>query len=405
MYLSSFPKLSETFIVNKFLGLLQKGWDVHVVCAESSTLEWEHFPVLDTNPQAHKRVHVRWPHRPRWLAALLIPAALVRCLLRKPTQTWQYLSLGFRRFGRDILRRLYLDSELILLEPVIIHYEFGALAVGRMYLKDLVETRISLSFRGHDLSFSGLENPDFYKEVWEHVDAIHLLGEDLWKQAQKRGCPPDLLHVFVPPSVDIASFEPDRCRDPAMVGTPERPLRILSVGRLVWSKGYEYALQAIKLLVGRGIACEYRIVGGGNLLEGISFARHQLNLEGIVNLLGPRSWEDVAEEMQWADVFLQASVQEGFCNAVVEAQAMMLPVVCSDAGGLPENVQHGVTGFVVPRRDPQAMAEKLAFLSTHPECREEMGKAGRSRVEQHFQLPVQIERFDQFYQDVLTDEC
>ena len=109
----------------------------------------------------------------------------------------------------------------------------------------------------------------------------------------------------------------------------------------------------MKLLADQGLHCEYRIVGDGDYLGAIGFARHQLGLESLVQLLGALGQPEVRDQMLWADVFLHAAVSEGFCNAVIEAQAMMLPVVCSDAGGLSENVVDGETGFVVPRRDPK----------------------------------------------------
>ena len=73
-----FPKLSETFIVNKFLGLLERGWDVHVVCGESSPGMAVDLPNCEVFRDWRRRVHNSWPHRPRWLAAvLLIPLALL----------------------------------------------------------------------------------------------------------------------------------------------------------------------------------------------------------------------------------------------------------------------------------------------------------------------------------------
>ena len=101
-------------------------------------------------------------------------------------------------------------------------------------------------------------------------------------------------------------------------------------------------------------------------------------------------------------MFLHAAVSEGFCNAVLEAQAMKLPVVCSDADGLPENVADGETGFVVPRRDPQALAQKLALLANNPALRQRMGEAGRRRVLKHFQIGEQIGRFSRFYEETLA---
>ncbi|HVY71371.1 MAG TPA: hypothetical protein VHH73_15670, partial [Verrucomicrobiae bacterium] len=62
----NFPKLSESFIVSKFLGLLKLGWDAHVVCGESDPAQWKNFPELENHPDARRRVWINWPHRPRW---------------------------------------------------------------------------------------------------------------------------------------------------------------------------------------------------------------------------------------------------------------------------------------------------------------------------------------------------
>jgi colanic acid/amylovoran biosynthesis glycosyltransferase len=173
---------------------------------------------------------------------------------------------------------------------------------------------------------------------------------------------------------------------------------------LEWKKGYEHALQAVRFLKDRGIKLVYRIVGAGQYIEAVAFCRYQLGLEDCVELLGAMPQEQVLEQMKWADVFLHAAVSEGFCNAVLEAQAMKLPVVCSDAGGLPENVADGVTGFVVPRRNPKAMADKLELLAANPELRRRMGNAGRERVESCFRLEDQIDRFEKLYLTVLDQE-
>jgi colanic acid/amylovoran biosynthesis glycosyltransferase len=397
----TFPKLSETFIVHKFLGLRARGWDVHVVCGRSPAEEWAHFPELARQPDVRRRVHVTWPHRPRWLAALLWPAALLRCALRQPRGCRRYLAHGRRRLGGRILARLYLDAELIILQPEIVHVAFGALAPERMELKALLGCRLSVSFRGYDLNRVGLEQPDFYREVWAQADGLHLLGEGLWRRAQERGCPPDTPHALIPPAIDTAVFSPPpgtAAESPAEA----RPLRILSVGRLTWEKGYEYALQAVRLLLDQGVACEYRIVGAGAYLEALAFARHELGLAAHVHFLGARAPAEVRAQMGWADVLLHTAVAEGFGNVVLEAQAMQLAVVCSDAGGLPENVVDGETGFVVPRRDARAAAARLAQLAGDPARRRRLGQAGRARVQAHFRLEDQTAALARFFEDVLN---
>jgi glycosyl transferase family 1 len=101
-------------------------------------------------------------------------------------------------------------------------------------------------------------------------------------------------------------------------------------------------------------------------------------------------------------VFVHPSLTEAFGVAAIEAQAMGLPVVCSDAGGLPENVEHGVRGFVVPRRDGAAIAERLAELVADPVLRLGMGRAARQRVERTLSIERQLDGFEALYEELLN---
>jgi glycosyltransferase involved in cell wall biosynthesis len=396
-----FPRLSESFIFNKFAGLLRRGWDAHVVCSRSTPGHWRGFADLAAGTEICSRVHAGWPDQPRWRAAVLAPAALALCLLAAPRRTLRYLQRCSRKFGMSgALRRLYHDIELVRLGPDLVHFEFGALAPERMDLKDFLGCRIVVSFRGYDINYVGLEDPAHYESVWKNADGLHFLGNDLWRRARRRGCPPDRLHALIPPAIDTDFFRRD---SPRLAGpeTGERELRILSVGRLEWKKGYEHAFLAIRMLLDRGVRCRYRILGDGEYLSAITFVRYQLGLEGVVELLGAQPREDVKHEMQNADVLLHAAVSEGFANAVVEAQAMELPVVCTDADGLPENVADGETGFVVPRRNARALADKVEELARDPSLRLRMGQAGRRRVLEKFRLDDQIDRFEALYRRVM----
>lgn len=400
-----FPRLSETFIANKFAGLIDAGWDVHVTCQKAAAEDWHKLPVLASRPEWRGRVHAQWRHEPRWIVLLLWLPAFLATLVRAPRTTLRYWRAVWPRFGAGTFKRFYMDATVIALEPDILHFEFGALAADQTYLKQALDCVLSVSFRGYDLNYAGLEAPDYYGRLWETADAVHVLGLSLWRQAVGRGCPPDKPRAVIPPAIDVAVFRPDGGEgDYEAVGV-DRPLRVLSVGRLEWVKGYEYALRAAQLLGERGIPFEYRIIGDGNYLEPLAFARHEMGLEDRVHFLGGRPQPEVVEQMVWADVFLQASVSEGFCNAVVEAQAMGLPVVASDAGGLGENVADGQTGFVVPSRDPAALAGKLAELALDPARRRAMGVAGRARVEACFSLPQQIAAFDTFYREMVIQRA
>jgi colanic acid/amylovoran biosynthesis glycosyltransferase len=404
MLISEFPKLSETFIQSKFQKLLAEGWDIHIVCHRSNSQDWQFYPDLSQLPDAQRRVHTAWPQRPRWLALLLLPLALFYGLLRAPLASLRYLHRGWLRFGLDTLRCFYLDLQLILLQPALLHFEFGALAPERMYLKELLGCKILVSFRGYDLNFVGLEDPQHYQPVWQHADALHLLGQDLWQRALRRGCPAEKPHILIPPAIDLNYFSLPPRSVAEDADNQGRPLRILSVGRLEWKKGYEYAFQAIRLLIDRGIACEYRVIGDGEYFEPLAFTRHQLGLTSTIELLGAQPKETVRAQLAWADVFLHAAVSEGFCNAVIEAQAMGVPVVTSDADGLSENVLDGVTGFVVPRRNAAELAGKIEILMKDLTLRKRMGLEGRHHAVASFGLNRLIDEFSILYRWLLAPD-
>lgn len=178
-------------------------------------------------------------------------------------------------------------------------------------------------------------------------------------------------------------------------------MRIVSIGRLHWKKGYEHGLDAVSALRGQGIHVEHRIIGSGELLGAVAFWRHQLGLDEVVELCGSLPPARVAEHLRWADVLLHPATSEGFCNAVIEAQAHAVPVVCSDADGLSENIEHGVTGFVTRRRQPLDLADAIEQLANDPELRARMGAAGRARVERRFRMDDHLDAWERFYRDAL----
>lgn len=391
--------IDSPFLLNKFLGLVDRGLDVRMICLAKSAASGS-YSELDASVRS--RISFCGQTNSRWAAALSTPFLLLNSLGKNFKGTCHYLSAGWRRFGLGVLRRFYLDAEIVCVRPGLLHFEFGTLAAGRMYLRELLDCRVVVSFRGYDLNFVGLDHPNHYGDVWDGADALHFLGQDLWRRAKERGCPADKRHVLISPAIDSEFLNPNQRRHSDSVGTKGRPLRIVSVGRLAWKKGYDYGLQAVRLLLDQGVDCEYHIVGDGDYFEAVAFARHQLGLTDEVTLMGRLGPHQVKAQMEWADVFLHPAVSEGFCNAVLEAQAMMLPVVCTDADGLSENVADGESGFVVQRRNPEAMAERIGLLAGNASLREKMGNAGRKRVLERFQLKEQIRAFEELYLDILS---
>jgi colanic acid/amylovoran biosynthesis glycosyltransferase len=399
MVVYSFPKLSETFIVSKFLGLLDAGYDVHILANEIAAKDWDKFPRLSKKSGLRKRIHSIGAGEKRIQLIWTLLKALFGAIEKNPRQVFAYFAdkLKRRRFS---FSELLTDIPILALQADILHFEFGTLAATRIDIKPFTNAKIVVSLRGYDISYSGLNIPDFYKPVWEQANAIHCLGTGLWELALQRGCPETMPHVFIAPAIDTDYFSGSE-RQIVPTGTPERPLRILSVGRSQWVKGYEYALQAMKILKEKGLHFEYHILGSGNYDDMVAYCRHLLGLEAHVQLLGAQPQACVKEQMQWADILVHSAVSEGFCNVVIEAQAMQLPVIAADAQGLAENIDHETTGYLVPKRSPERLAQAIMDLNNEPAKRQTMGINGQKRVREKFQLSQQIAAFAQFYETLL----
>ena len=391
-----FPQPSETFIVNKAIGLLDRGIDVRIVCSSSPEATWSGYGSDHRVHEMRARVEVS-PSAALHPDAVLGSLRQVAGLARAPRGS---LKRYLAHDGGPTVRRvrdLVIDAPLVSIEPDLVHFEFGSLAPGRMALRHRLPCAVAVSFRGYDLNHVALDDPDHYRDLWENADGIHVLGDALWRSALHRGAPPETPHTVITPAIDTSSITATPTR-PGELGVPHKPLRLLSIGRLHWTKGYEYALDAVAALRDAGLKVTYRIVGDGELLAAVAFWRHQLDLTDSVELLRAVPPAEVVRQLEWADIVLHAATTEGFCNAVIEAQASGVPVVCADSGGLPENVEHGVTGIVVPRRDPRALADAVIDLAADGDKRARMGAAGRERVERLFRLDDQIDAWVDFYE-------
>lgn len=392
-----FPRPALTFSVNKFLGLLAKGWDIHVVTPQSRPADWTHFPELQ-HPDIARRVHVLPMNEPNQTAVWWT----IRSILMHPLSSARYWRRAWRLQGRQSLTNweLHLFSHLAALKPDLIHFEFQWPATRWIYLKRLLNCKITVGVQASEFNYA--KPADFYHVLWDNTDALHVLGQDLWRRACRLGCPPKLAHAIIPAAIDADFWDPGARKHVETVGTVERPLRLISVARLEWKKGYEYAFEVVRQLEDQGIHCEYDIIGEGKYADALRYARQQMGLTEVVQFWGSHSRFQVRDALKNADIFLHTAVSEGFGYAALEAQAMKLPVVSSNADGLSENIVHEETGYVLPRRNTYAMAQKIIALAQNPALRQQMGNAGRERVQRQFQASQQIAAFDAFYREVLA---
>jgi colanic acid/amylovoran biosynthesis glycosyltransferase len=261
-----------------------------------------------------------------------------------------------------------------------------------------LKAKLATSFRGYDISIYPLKNPFCYKLLWQKLDKVHTISDDLLQVAYKLNLPPAIPVEKITPAIDAAYFQ----RMVPMVGLPvkgERPLAFLTIARLHWKKGLEYTLSALALLKEQNIDFQYTIIGEGEEYERLVFAAHQLGIGQQVHFVGKVPHSQIKTYYEKADIYLQYSIQEGFCNAVLEAQAMGLLCIVSDAEGLSENILHGQTGWVVPKRKPALLAQQIeAVLQMDAESLQQIRRQAIQRVQQEFNLEKQQQAFAKFYE-------
>jgi glycosyltransferase involved in cell wall biosynthesis len=149
-------------------------------------------------------------------------------------------------------------------------------------------------------------------------------------------------------------------------------------------KGYPGIIEAARCIPD----ARFCFCGDGHGRPEIEALVHRARLEDRITLVGER--RDVPAFLRTLDIYIQPSRWEGFPHAILEAMAAGLPVVATRVGGIPEMVEDGVTGIIIPRDQVRALAEAIRFLLDDPRRARQMGKAGRSRVEKHFTVSANI---------------
>jgi len=168
------------------------------------------------------------------------------------------------------------------------------------------------------------------------------------------------------------------------------------VSRLVSRKGHIYLLEAIKTIKTKYSNIKLLFVGDGSFRDELVRLTHSYLLEKDVIFL--RFREDIPQLLSIMDIVAQPSLEEGFGITIIEAMAMSKPVVGSKVGGIPEIIEDGITGILVPPADVEALASAIADLIECPEKRREFGIAGRVRVEKKFTVEKMIKNYEKVYE-------
>lgn len=401
---TEFPTLSETFVLNQITGLVDRGHDVDIFAGSSDFTQKMHPDVLKYN--LVDKTYSLSPPKDKVRRLLKSVYLIASNFYKAPLVIVD--SLNVFKHGKEAasLRKLY---KATLFRQgggySILLCHFGPNGLMAVSLRELgsIKSKIVTVFHGYDVS-------EYIKLNGDHVyDTLFMKGDlflpisEYWKEILiGLGCNGDRIVVH------HMGVDCERLNFRVAKYDKSLPIKILTIGRLVEKKGVEYGIHAVARLC-RKYNLEYNIIGSGPLMNRCEATIAEFNVQNKIRLLGAKDSAEVHKMLNRSHIFLCPSVtdeggnKEGIPVVLMEAMATGLPVLSTWHSGIPELVKDGVSGFLVPERDVDALEEKLIYLIEHPEKWAAMGRAGRDLVERHFDINKLNDQLIKIFQKLLEN--
>lgn len=364
-----FPSFSQTFCFREVAAMREAG----VACPVFSIRQPQGEPPQDYPPILRDDV----TYLPESFAAEIEVDAKFRRAARRA------LDEMVRLWGGDSeKRRVY---EALWLAPRLrarglnhVHAHFAGMATRTAFwLKRLAGVRYSFTAHANDV---------FCDEPAERLD--QLMAEAEWIATETEFSAKFLRDKFPRHAAKVQRIYNGIALAPLVREEPASPPLVLSVGRYIEKKGFLDLIEAAARLGDADFECW--IVGQGPLEAAMNERIRALGLERKVKVVGPRSQREISSALARASAFVLACVNasdggsDNLPTVIMEAMAAGVPVISTPVAGIPEMVIDGRTGFLVPERDPAALAERLRALLGDPSGAAKLGAAGRARCEELF---------------------
>ena len=392
--ISTYPTLSMTFVLREVLALRELGFRV-----ETASINPPDRPAEQLTPAEADEAKRTYYVKQHGLSGATV--AKLQTVFGDFGGYWRGVGLAFRLAGLD-LRRLYLNLMYFIealmvgqwmkrkgLRHLHVHLASQAASVG-LFVRTVFGFGYSLTVHGPDEFYDA--DRQMLAEKIRAADFLCCISSFARSQLMMLS-PYEHRSKFVvsPLGVDPEIFAPKPER-----AAPET-FEILCVGRLTPAKGQHILIDAVERLTHEGRRVRLRLAGSGP--DEASLREHAVRSAAgeCVVFEGAINQDRIRDFYAAADAFCLPSFAEGLPVVLMEAMAMELPCVTTHIAGIPELIRDGADGFLVPPSDLDALATALARLMDDPELRQRMGKSGRARVVEHFDLRRSVERLARIF--------
>lgn len=404
-----FPKLSKTFILSQITGLIERGYEVDIYADPLGYVPSKVHPAI-TKYKLFEKIYYP-PSFPSNSFKRLLKAIL--CLLvsnwAHPLRLIRLLLFSDGNFQNRLKIWIYSSMPSLQCSSYdVIHCHFAGNYEYAFQIQTISSpnAKIVTTFHGYDVNVAGaICEAGNYQKLFARGNIYTANTSFTAKKASLLGCPPENI-VILPVGLEIEKY-PFASRSVQ----PGETIKLLSVGRLVEKKGIEYGLKAVAkvLSLNPDIALEYLIVGEGELQGRLESLAQKLGISNHVRFLGAMAQDELKTVYDSAHLFMLPSVtaangdMEGQGLVLQEAQCAGLPVLSTLHNGIPDGVLDNQSGYLVPERDADALAEKINHLIKHPEIWPDMGRVGRKYVEEHYDINKLNDELVHIYEQLLIE--
>ncbi|AFZ34476.1 glycosyl transferase group 1 [Stanieria cyanosphaera PCC 7437] len=387
--LKRYPRYSETFVVNEILAHEAVGLEIEIFALRPP--EDTHFQNIIS--QVRAPVHyIRRPAQGRKSESLnsLAPTAAsyfwaeLQEASRVLPNLWSKLGVGFGERASTVYQAAWLAREVQLKNITHLHAHFGTVATS--------VARLASHFTGVPYTFTAHAKDIFHESV-DYEDLRRKLSD-----ASAVVTVSDFNLKYLQDTYDTAAERVQRIYNGLDLSqlNYHSPLHrsplIVFVGRLIEKKGVLILVDACAKLKDWG--CEFRcqIIGTGSLQKQLQQHIQQLQLDSVVEIVGPRPQNEVFESIQQASAFAAPYVigsdgnRDGLPTVLLESMALGTPCVATDVTGIPEIVRHEETGLLVPQHNAEALAHALKQLLNNATERQQLSLQARKLIENLFDI-------------------
>ena len=281
----------------------------------------------------------------------------------------------------------------------LLHIYFGHIAVHLLPLIRAWKNPSIVSFHGADVTVD-MNKPAYRKATLEMLDAVTLVlvrSESLKRALVDLGCDPEKIEIQRT-GIPLEEFS---FRQRVLPNNGE--WQFVQAGRLIEKKGLPVTIRAFEVFVRQYPNATLRIAGEGPLLRELEMLARELKIAQRISFTGFLSQEQLREIYYRSHIFLHPSQvgrdgnQEGIPNSMLEAMATGLPVFATEHGGIPEAIEDGVSGVLVPERDEFVLVETLLNAVQDPDLLSRIAHAGANAVRKKFDLQQQAQQLEEIY--------